>query len=62
MQDIVRAMERVTGKKALFNVVDRGSDYPVDTSRIIPILNKVGIEFGNDYLDKVIGKYYGVGI
>lgn len=59
MRDIVRAMERVTGKKALFDVVDRGSEYLVDTGRIIPILNRLHIKFGNDYLDKVIGKYYG---
>ena len=62
MPDIVRAMEYVTGKKAVFDVVDCGSEYPVDTSRIIPILNNLNIGFGNDYLDKVIGKYYGVEI
>lgn len=61
MQDIVHAMERVVGKQALFDVINRGSDYPINISRIIPTLKNAGVEFGNNYLDKVLGKYYGVG-
>lgn len=59
MADIVSAMERVVGKCAVYEVVERGSDYLIDTSAIFPVLEKAGVEFGNDYLEKVIDKYYG---
>jgi nucleoside-diphosphate-sugar epimerase len=56
--DIVSAMERVVGKRAVYNVVERGSEYLIDTSAILPVLEKAGVKFGNDYLEKVIDKYY----
>lgn len=56
--DIVSAMERVVGKRAVYDVVERGSEYLIDTSAILPVLEKAGVKFGNDYLEKVIGKYY----
>lgn len=59
MIDIVGAMERAVGKRAIYYVVERGSEYTIDTSAIFPVLECVGVEFGRDYLDKVMGKYYG---
>lgn len=59
MVDIVRAMERVVGKRAVYEVVERGSEYFIDTSAILPVLEKAGVEFGNGYLERVIDKYYG---
>lgn len=56
--DIVSAMERVVGKRAVYNVVERGSEYLIDTSAILPVLEKAGVKFGDDYLEKAIGKYY----
>ncbi|MES2025539.1 MAG: NAD-dependent epimerase/dehydratase family protein [Pseudomonadota bacterium] len=58
MADIVSTMESVVGKSALYNLVARGSEYPIDISAIIPILENTDVDFGHDYLDKVIGKYY----
>lgn len=58
MADIVSAMERVVGKRAVYEVVERGSEYLIDTSAIFPVLEKAGVKFGNDYLEKVINKYY----
>lgn len=58
MADIVSTMESVLGKPAVYNVVARGSEYPIDTSAIIPILRNAGVDFGHDYLEKVVGKYY----
>ena len=58
MPDIVAAMERVVGKKAICEVVDRGSEYAIDTRAILPLLDKAGVKFGGDYLEHVIGKYY----
>ena len=56
--EIITEMEHVVGKRAVYNVVERGSEYYIDTSAILPVLEKVNIKFGNDYLEKVIAKYY----
>ena len=58
MAAIVHAMERVVGKPAVYRTVERGSEYSIDTRAIYPVLEKAGVKFGNDYLEKVIGKYY----
>lgn len=58
--NIVSAMERVVGKRAIYDVVERGSEYSIDVSAILSVLDNVGIKFGADYLDDVIGKYYGM--
>lgn len=58
MPEIVAAMERIVGKAAVYEVVARGSEYTIDTSAIIPLLDKAGVRFGEDYLDGVIRKYY----
>ena len=59
MIDIVGAMERAVGKRAIYYLVERGSEYTIDTSAILPVLERAGVEFGSDYLDKVMKKYYG---
>jgi hypothetical protein len=42
-------------------VVERGSEYPIDVTPMLDVLNKTSVKFGADYLEKVIGKYYGNG-
>lgn len=59
MADIVRAMEKAVGKRALYETLERGSGYPVDIRAIRPILDAAGVKFGSGYLERVIGKYYG---
>jgi nucleoside-diphosphate-sugar epimerase len=59
MADIVRAMERVVGKRAVYDIVERGSEYDVDISAILSVLGKAGVNFGKDYLEKIIDKYFG---
>jgi len=51
-------MERVVGKKAVFSVDERGSEYAIDITRISPLLRQAGVYFSNGYLNRVIGKYY----
>lgn len=58
MIDIVHAMERIVGKQAIYEIVERGSEYPIDIGKILPILNKASIKFDDNYLDRTIGKYY----
>lgn len=59
MIDIVGAMERAVGKRAIYYAVERGSEYTLDTSAILPVLKRAGVEFGSEYLDRVMMKYYG---
>ena len=58
IDNIVSAMEHVVGKSAVYEVVDRGSEYLIDTSSILPVLEKAGVKFGNDYLEQAIDRYY----
>lgn len=58
MMDIITAMEYVVGKSAVYEVVECGSEYLIDTTAILPVQQKAGVKFGDDYLEKVIGKYY----
>lgn len=60
MFEIVGAMERAVGKRAIYYADERGSEYSIDTSAILPVLESAGVEFGSDYLDKVMVKYYGL--
>lgn len=59
MPDIVTAMERAAGKRAIYHVVERGSDYPIDVKAVLPLLHKVAVQFGDAYLEHVINKYHG---
>jgi nucleoside-diphosphate-sugar epimerase len=58
MIDIVNAMETVTGKPGIYDVLERGSEYSIDTSVLLPVYDKVGINFQDGYLHRVITKYY----
>ena len=59
MMDIVQAMEKAVGKRAFYEIVERGSGYPIDINTILPAINSAGVKFGHDYLERVIHKYYG---
>ena len=56
---IVSTMERVCGKTALFDAIERGTCYPIDMQRVAPLLPEAGVEFGSAYLSNVLQKYYG---
>ncbi len=58
MSEIVSAMERVTGRKAIYRTVDRGAMWNVDTSRIDAATRRCGIHFDEAYLDRTLRKYY----
>lgn len=58
MGDIVAKIEKVVGKKSIFDSLDKGSTYPIDTQRIGMVAQRCGIDFGPDYLEFVIRKYY----
>ncbi len=59
MSKIVATMENAVGKRAIYDVAERGGGYPIDNLRILPALEASGIVFDDTYLPKVIEKYYG---
>jgi nucleoside-diphosphate-sugar epimerase len=58
MRDVVDKIEKVVGKKPIFDSLDKGSTYPIDTERIERVARRCGVDFGPDYLEFVIRKYY----
>ncbi len=58
MIDVVESMAVAVGKPAIYNLIERGSEYTIDTSTIRPLLDKAHVIFGDNYLATVLGKYY----
>ncbi|MFZ5523404.1 MAG: NAD-dependent epimerase/dehydratase family protein [Pseudomonadota bacterium] len=58
MLDIVAAMEKAVGKRAVYEPLERGSWYPIDIQTILPAIDAAGVKFNKGYLERVIGKYY----
>lgn len=56
--EIVAAFERLTGKRALFDVVERGSAFVVDPAPVVRLLARAGVDFGGDYLFRTLRRYY----
>lgn len=54
MTEIVKVMEAVVGKKAIFEVLERGSEYLIDVDSV----SLAGVDFDEHYLSKLITKYY----
>ena len=57
--DIVRSIEEAVGHNAIFDIIDRGAGYTIDTDRIQAALQRCRLSFPEDYLPRVIRKYYG---
>jgi nucleoside-diphosphate-sugar epimerase len=56
--DIVGAMERALGKRAVYSILERGSGYLIDIGATLPALERAGVKFDGGYLERVIAKYY----
>ncbi|OGX03237.1 MAG: hypothetical protein A3G87_05375 [Omnitrophica bacterium RIFCSPLOWO2_12_FULL_50_11] len=59
MPDLVELMGQVVGKKVLCDYVSRGEPYQIDTRRIHAVVQRCGVCFDSDYVERIIGKYYG---
>ena len=58
LSEIVTAFEHVVGKRAIFEVIERGSEYPIDIAAVTGRMEEAGVRFGESYLMSVIAKYY----
>ncbi len=59
MVEIVELMGKVVKKSPIYDCVDKGDAYPIDTLRIRDIASRCGVDFGPNYLEQVIRKYFG---
>ncbi len=56
---LVEIFERLINKKANYVLLDRGDHYDINVDETLMVANMLGIKFGPDYVEKVLGKYYG---
>lgn len=59
MPEIVAIFERVLARTARFTVVDKGRPLPVDATEASALAARLGIDFGPDYPERLLRKYYG---
>ena len=52
--EIVRAFERLTGKTAVYDVVDAGDEQNIDVRRIAD----ADVDFSGEYLERTLARYY----
>ncbi len=63
VMDIVSVLEQVCGKKASYELVDKGTPYSIDTSDIAVMCGTAGARSAGEYLDHMLRKYYtGAGV
>lgn len=55
---MVRCIEAFTHKKARYTIEEKGEKFTIDISDILPTVRSLGITFGEDYLPKLLNKYY----
>lgn len=57
--EIVASLEKVLAHKALYRECPQGATYDIDLTRTLPYFASANIHFDDEYLDKVVRKYYG---
>ncbi len=58
VKDIVKAIEDITTLKAKYSLIEKGINFKIDISDILPVIKKLHINFGENYLQDLIQKYY----
>lgn len=58
MPEIVKTLEKFLNKSALYEETEKGISYEINIQDIAPIYAKLGINFNDDYLSKILEKYY----
>jgi len=57
--DLVKTFEEVLDTKADYECVTAGGSYEIDATRAADVARSLGIAFDDDYIRRVIRKYYG---
>ena len=56
--DFVRALERITGKTARYNVVQKGAHYELHCPEVAALAGELHLDFSEGYLERVLRKYF----
>lgn len=56
---VVKAIEQFLQQEGSYTLVERGSSFEIDVSAIISIARLLQIDFGPDYLSRLLQKYFG---
>jgi glycosyltransferase involved in cell wall biosynthesis len=56
---LIQNIEQFLGLKARFDKVEKGSDLDLDISEIQPLLSMLNINFDENYIPRVLEKYFG---
>lgn len=56
--EIVQAIEKILQVKASYTAVERGIPFSISLDEALPLANQLGIRFDDDYLSKLLRKYY----
>ena len=56
--EIVHAIEQHLQKKANCELLEKGAEFNIDVTEVAPVLDKLHIEFTDDYLPRILKKYY----
>ena len=59
IREIVAAFERITNRRAIYNLLEKGGWYPIDTAPIASSVERLGIRFDESYLMRTLSRYYG---
>jgi len=55
---LVEVIESLLNKRANYSLIDKGTDYKIDTTIASKVAKLQGITFNDDYLYKIVKKYY----
>jgi hypothetical protein len=58
VKDIVKIIEEITTLKANYSLINKGTDFKIDVSEMLPIIERLNINFGENYLHQLVKKYY----
>ncbi len=58
--DFVRSMERIVGKQARCELIPKGEHYSLLCPEVAAVASRIGLDFSEQYLDKVLRKYFGL--
>ncbi len=58
VEEVMRCLEKLIGKSAIYQVVDKGTVYSIPLTVPTLTIEEAGIVFGDCYLEKVLTKYF----
>ncbi len=60
MIEIVNSMEKILEKKGIYEVTEKGETYCIDISEISSIIKETDVFFDQNYLQRIIKKYFAI--